>query len=109
MISTQYLVAITAVIAFVTMALRFIPFLVLGGKETPAYIEFLGKFLPYSIMGMLVVYCLKDVSFSQLSYAVPQIVSAAAVVLIHIWKRNTLLSIVCSTAFYMLLIRLQVF
>ena len=95
------------VIALVTAALRFLPFLIFNGKrQTPAYVAYLGKVLPCAIMGMLVVYCLKGVSLVQAPYGAPELIACAAVVLLHLWKRSTLLSIVGGTALYMLLVQL---
>lgn len=94
-----------AVMAAVTFFLRIIPFAVFSNKRTSPYIDFLGKYLPYSVMAMLVVYCLKNISFVKSPYAVPEVISVAVAVGLHIWKRNTLLSIVCATACYMILIR----
>ena len=96
-----------AVIAFVTAMLRFLPFLLFDGKrKTPERIEKLGKVLPYAIMGMLVVYCLKDISFTSHPFGIPEILCCIVVAAIHIWKRNTLLSIGVGTVAYMLLVQL---
>ena len=97
--------ALVAVIAAVTMALRFAPFLLLGGRETPKFSAYLGRVLPYAIMGMLVVYCLKGVTFNALENWLPQLIATVAVVLLHLWKRNTLLSIVTGTVLYMVLVQ----
>ena len=99
--------ALIAVMALVTIALRFLPFLIFheDGK-TPPIINYLGKVLPYAIMGMLVVYCLKNVSFLSAPHALPELLSCAVVVLLHLWKRNTLLSIGGGTLCYMLLVQL---
>ena len=97
---------IIAVAALVTVALRFLPFLLFGGKrETPPFIAYLGRVLPSAIMAMLVVYCLKSVTPLEYPYALPELISCAVVVLLHIWKRNTLLSIGGGTACYMLLVQ----
>ena len=102
-----YGIAMIAVIALVTAALRFLPFLIFrGNRKTPPYIEYLGKVLPYAIMGMLVVYCLKGITFTALENWLPQLIASALVVLIHLWKRNTLLSIISGTVCYMLLVQL---
>ncbi len=102
-----YAVVTIFVITLVTAALRFIPFLIFGGnKPVPKYITYLGKVLPYSIMAMLVVYCLKGISFLKAPFGLPELISAALVVILHVWKRNTLLSIICGTLCYMLLIQL---
>ena len=94
------------VIALVTMATRFLPFLLFGQqREMPEVISRLGKVLPCAIMGMLVVYCLKDISFLSAPFGIPELIACAAVALLHIWKRNTLLSIGLGTLVYMLLIQ----
>ena len=102
-----YAIAMIAVIALVTAALRFLPFFIFrGNRKTPKYIEYLGKVLPYAIMGMLVVYCLKGVTFTALENWLPQLIASALVVLTHLWKRNTLLSIISGTVCYMVLVQL---
>ena len=96
-----------AVIALVTALTRFLPFLAFGGGKTPKIIEKLGGLLPYAIMGMLVVYCLKGISFTAGAGGfLPEIISVAVVCAIHVWRRNTLLSIISGTASYMLLVQL---
>ena len=95
------------VAALVTAGTRFLPFLLFGGKQkTPAFITRLGKLLPCAIMGMLVVYCLKDVTLLSYPYGVPELLGCAVVALLHIWKRNSLLSIGVGTVCYMLLVQL---
>ncbi len=104
--STVHSILIVAVSAIITALLRGLPFVIFGSKETPKFIAFLGKFLPYAVMGMLVVYCLKDAAFTSFPFALPEFIAIAAVVLIHLWKRNTLLSVAGGTVFYMLLVQL---
>ena len=100
-------VLLIAVSALVTALIRFAPFLVFrGGRETPAVILRLGKLLPCAVMSMLVVYCLRNMDFAGASHALPEIIAAAVVVLLHVWRRNTLLSIVAGTVVYMLLVQL---
>ena len=90
-----------------TMATRFLPFLLLGDKrETPAFVSYLGKVLPYAIMGMLVVYCLKGVSVTRLSSVLPAALGVGITTGLHLWKRNTLISIIGGTVAYMLLVQL---
>ena len=97
---------IIAVIALVTAALRFLPFLIFGeNRKTPPFIAYLGRVLPSAIMGMLVVYCLKGISFSAFPFGIPETVGCSVVTLLHIWKRNTLLSIGAGTICYMLLVQ----
>ena len=95
------------VAALVTAATRFLPFLIFRKKEsTPAIITYLGQVLPCAIMGMLVVYCMKDVPFLSAPFGAPEIIGCAIVALLHIWKRNSLLSIGVGTVCYMLLVQL---
>ena len=99
-------VLLIAVIALVTAGLRFLPFLVFGeNRKTPPLVSYLGQVLPFAIMGMLVVYCLKDVSFTDAPFGIPEVIGCVVVTLLHIWKRNTLLSIGAGTLCYMLLIQ----
>ena len=96
-----------AVIALVTAVLRFLPFLLFGEKrQTPPLIAYLGQVLPFAIMGMLVIYCLKGVRLTAAPYGIPEAISCAVVALLHIRKRNTLLSIGAGTVCYMLLVQL---
>ena len=91
------------VITLVTAGLRFLPFLIFGeGRQTPPLITHLGKVLPFAIMGMLVIYCLKDVSLTTAPFGIPEAIGVAVVTLLHIWKRNTFLSIGGGTLCYML-------
>ena len=94
-----------AVMAVVTILLRFLPFLVFR-KETPPYIAYLGKVLPPAIIGMLVIYCLKDTVVTAAPFGAPELIAGALVVVLQAWKRNSLLSILSGTAVYMLLIQL---
>ena len=97
---------IIVVAGAVTLLLRFLPFLIFNGKrETPPYIIYLGKVLPYAIMGMLVIYCLRGISFTAAANFLTELIACAVVVLAHVWKRNTLLSIISGTVCYMLLVQ----
>lgn len=100
-------VLLVIVIALVTAATRFLPFLIFGGKkQPPAIITYLGKVLPCAIIGMLVVYCMKDVNISAFPHGLPELIGCVIVALLHIWKRNSLLSIGVGTVCYMLLVQL---
>jgi branched-subunit amino acid transport protein AzlD len=104
--TTQSLVLI-AVIAVATQITRGLPFILFPkNKETPRYILYLGKVLPYSAIGLLVVYCLKNVSFISSPYGIPEAIAVFCVVVLHLWKNNTLLSIGFGTAVYMVLVQL---
>ena len=99
-------VTLIAVCVAVTIVLRFLPFVIFGRKkEIPGYITYLSGVLPYAIMGMLVVYCLKNVNLFAGTHGIPEILASAAVVGLHVWKRNTLLSIAAGTVLYMFLIQ----
>ena len=103
----SYIVICIAISTLVTLALRVLPFLVFsGGRRTPAVITYLGRVLPYAIMGMLVVYCLKSTDILGAAHGLPEFISVAAVVLLHVWKKNTILSVAAGTAVYMLLVQL---
>ena len=104
MINTTQSLIIIAIMAIGTMLLRFLPFL-LFSKKTPKPILYLGEVLPYSIVAMLVVYCLKDIDFAGASHGIPEIISVLLVAALHKWRHNTLLSILCGTICYMVLIQ----
>ena len=95
-----------AVMAIITALLRFLPFWIFGeNRTTPPLIAHLGQVLPFAIMGMLVVYCLKDMTITSAPFGIPELIGCALVALLHIWKRNTLLSIGAGTVCYMLLVQ----
>ena len=98
---------LVGVMAVTTILLRFLPF-ILFGKNTPAYITYLGRVLPQAIIGLLVVYCLKDVSIFSKPYGVPEAIAGLSIILIQTWKRNAVISILGGTVIYMLLIRILV-
>jgi len=98
---------IVLICAFVTLALRALPFLCFGGKDgVPKWLEALGSVLPPAIMAALVVYCLKGVPYGTLADGAFQLIAAGVVIAVHLLKRNTLLSIAAGTAAYMILIRI---
>lgn len=97
---------ITILIAAVcTFATRVFPFALFGGKkEVPKFIKYLGEILPLAIIGILIIYCLKDFTGGDKNIIIPQIIAVAATAIIHIWKHNTLFSIAVGTIGYMLMI-----
>ena len=106
--SEIYILSAILVMAGGTILLRFLPFLFFGGRaKTPEFIEYLGKVLPYAIMGMLVVYCLKGTSFDFVINWLPTCVGVVLTAVIQIWKRNTIYSILAGTVVYMVLIRIM--
>lgn len=104
MINVSHSLILIAVMAFITMLLRFLPFF-LFSKKTPKVILYLGNMLPYSIMAMLIVYCLKDISFTDGSHGIPEFAAVLLVAVLHKWKHNMLLSILGGTICYMLLVQ----
>ncbi len=102
---TQQIIMIGMVILG-TVLTRFLPFLVFPAeKPTPKYIQYLGTVLPSAVFGLLVVYCLKDVSLFAGSHGIPELISITVVIGLHIWKRQMLLSIAGGTLCYMLLVQ----
>lgn len=102
---TQEIVTI-ALCAFGTMITRFLPFIVFrSDKPTPKYIQYIGNAFPPAIFGMLVIYCLKDVSLLGGSHGIPEAIAIIAVIALHLWKKNMLLSIAGGTVCYMLLVQ----
>ena len=97
---------IVAMVVLGTVITRFFPFALFAGKkESHPYIDYLGKVLPYSAIGLLVVYCLRNVDYSNPISAVPEAVSIILIGALHYWKGNVLLSIGAGTALYMLLVQ----
>ena len=95
---------LVAVMAIVTALLRFLPFIIFR-KKTPGYITYLGKVLPSAIIGMLVIYCLRNTSIVAFPFGIPELVAGIIVVVLHVWRRNSLLSIVSGTAAYMFMVQ----
>ena len=90
-----------------TMITRFLPFVVFSSKKpVPKYIQYLGKALPLAVFGMLVVYCLKNVSLLSGSHGIPEIIAIAVTAGLHLWKKQMLLSVAAGTFVYMLLVQL---
>jgi branched-subunit amino acid transport protein AzlD len=88
-----------------TMTTRFLPFAIFSEKrKTPEFVQYIGKYLPSAVFGMLVIYCLKDVSLLKGSHGIPEFLAIALTVLLHKWKRQMLLSTAGGTICYMLLI-----
>jgi len=101
-----YPMAVIAVVAIVTWILRAFPFLLFGNRPLPKAILYLGKVLPPAIMTVLVIYCLRDISFARSPYGVPEIFACAMVAALQIIRRNMYLSIIAGTICYMILIRI---
>lgn len=98
---------IIIVVALGTMLTRALPFIIFNDpSKKPALVDYLGKVLPYSIMAMLVVYCLKDINFFNSNHGLPEIIAVYITIIIHLFKNNTLLSIIIGTISYMICVQL---
>lgn len=103
--TNERLIIVIAVAAVCTFATRLFPFALFAGKrEVPRFIKYLGDIMPVAIIGVLIVYCLKDFTTGNVNIIVPQLIAVGMTALVHLWKRNTLLSIAVGTIGYMLLI-----
>ncbi|MDO5344290.1 MAG: AzlD domain-containing protein [Lachnospiraceae bacterium] len=104
MTAAQSILTILAVVLG-TMLTRFLPFLIFPeGKTPPPFITYLGKVLPCAVIGLLVVYCLKDAVFTSL-HGLPELLAIICVVILQKWKKNMLLSMVAGTVIYMILVQ----
>lgn len=104
MTTAQSILTILAVV-LATMLTRFLPFLIFPeGKTPPAAVTYLGTVLPYAVIGLLVIYCLKDAVFTSW-HGLPELISIAFIVVLHKWRKNTLLSIAAGTILYMVLVQ----
>lgn len=102
---TQLLITI-AMVSLGTIITRFLPFILFpAGRTTPKYIQYLGRVLPPAALGLLVIYCLKDVDFAGAAHGLPELIAMALVTALHFWKKNTLLSIAAGTVCYMALVQ----
>lgn len=103
---TQQMITI-AMVVLGTMLTRFLPFIFFpSGRPTPNYVQYLGKVLPSAVIGLLVIYCFKDVSLLSGSHGIPEFIGVAAVALLHFWKKKMLLSIAGGTIVYMILVQM---
>lgn len=103
----QALIAIV-IMGAVTFFTRGVPFLLFGknGQQPPASVMYLGKVLPAAIIALLVVYCYRNIDLSTAPYGLPQLIAGACAAALHIWKKNTLLSVFGGTALYMILLQI---
>ena len=99
-------IATVAAVVLGTLVTRFLPFLLFpAGKPTPKFIQYLGRVLPFAVIGLLVIYCLKGVSVTAFPFGLPELIALAVVTGLHLWKGNVLLSIGVGTAVYMVLVQ----
>ncbi len=105
MVNTAHSLVLIAIMAGVTAALRFLPFIIFRNGKIPKALLYLGDVLPGAIIGMLVVYCFKATPVIDYPHAMPELIAAAAVVGLYIWKKNVLISVGIGTVLYMILIQ----
>lgn len=104
--SSTQLIIFFIIVALTTLLTRALPFFLFPEKkEIPKFMKYLADVLPFTIIGLLVVYCLKGISFVMSPYALPEIISIAVIVVLHLWKNNTLLSIGGGAVLYMILVQ----
>ena len=93
------------IIVFATLIIRFLPFIIRKSIAERKYIKFLGDMMPYSMIALLVIYCLKEVNLIKYPYGIPELISIAIIIILHIIKRNVLISIGVGTVIYMILVQ----
>ena len=102
---TQQLITIAMIVLGTALA-RYLPFMLFpAGKQTPPYVRYLGKVLPSAVFGLLVIYCLRNVNVLGGTYGIPELLAITLVIVLHLWKRQMLLSIAGGTIFYMILVQ----
>ena len=105
-LTTGQALAIVGAVTLGAIITRFLPFLLFpDSKPVPKVVEYLGRTLPAAMMGLLVVYCLRNVDIAAATHGIPELIALAAVTALHLWKRNVLLSIGVGTALYMVLVQ----
>ena len=106
MTEQMHAMIVIAVMGLAVLATRIVPVLIFGrGEKVPEFILYLGRVVPYTAMGLLIVYCLRDMPVLEAPHGLPEIVSLAVVAGTYLWKRNTILSVVIGTALYMFLVQ----
>lgn len=102
----KYTIMAIVLMGFITFGTRLVPFIFFGkNKITPPYIMYMGNYLPPAIMAMLIIYCLKNISVHVFPFGIPEAIGIIVVVILHIWKRNNLLSILAGTIVYMIAVQ----
>ena len=102
-----YIVVAIALIAFVTLLTRALPFAAFGKRELPSWVNYLGKVLPPAIMVILVCYCLKGIHFDVIGGFLPELIACGVTAGVHFWKKNMYLSIIVGTICYMVIVRMM--
>lgn len=106
MTDTRHAMIVIVVMGLAVLATRIVPVLIFGrGEKVPEFILYLGRVVPYTAMGLLIVYCLRDVPVLDSPHGLPEILSLAVVTVTYLWKRNTIFSVVTGTVLYMFLVQ----
>ena len=106
-LTTVQILVIILVVSLGTQITRWLPFLLFPeSKQPPKVVLYLGKVLPPAMMGLLVVYSLRSIDLMGGSHGIPEAIAVAVTAGLHLWRRNTLLSILAGTACYMALVQL---
>ncbi|MDP9801579.1 branched-subunit amino acid transport protein AzlD [Arcanobacterium wilhelmae] len=103
--STWGALTIIAICGAITVALRAFPFVVFRGREVPAWVEYLGSVLPIAVMSALVVFMVRHVSPTSVGSVAPTVIALAVTIGVHLWKRNTSLSVIVGTLTYMVCVQ----
>ncbi|MBO4235250.1 MAG: AzlD domain-containing protein [Firmicutes bacterium] len=104
--NTMHSILLIAVMSAVVIFLRAVPFIIFRGNKTPAFIEYIGKYLPYAIMGMLLVYCFRETAIISWPHGLPELIAIFITAGLQVWRKQALLSIVVGTVSYMLLVQI---
>ena len=104
-VNSSYTLIGILIVAAVTFAIRIAPFILFGKKSTPQYIDYIGKYLPPAVISMLIIYCLRNINVYKFPFGLPEVMGVIVVSILHIWKRNNLISIIGGTAIYMIAIQ----
>lgn len=106
MTDARHAMIVIAAMGLAVLATRILPVLIFGrGEKVPEFILYLGRVVPYTAMGLLIVYCLRDVPVFDAPHGLPELISLAVVTVTYLWKRNTILSVVTGTVLYMFLVQ----
>lgn len=105
-INQVHSILLIAVMSVVVILLRATPFILFRGNKTPEFIEYIGKYLPYAIMGMLLIYCFRETQIATAPHGIPELIAIIITAGLQVWRKKSLLSIVVGTVSYMLLLQL---
>ena len=105
-VNIYYTLTAILIMAVVTFCTRVVPFIFFGkDKSTPKYIEYIGNYLPPAVMAMLIIYCLRNIKLFMFPFGIPEVIGIIIVAILHIWKRNNLISILGGTVIYMIMVQ----